>query len=402
MPSLQHHSEIEMTTRVVLTLLCTLSLATTVLAEPLDAQTKERGRAVVDRAVEFLRTSQGESGGWSHNPSPTSPNFPAITGLVVNAMLLDPRIDANDESVKQGLDYILSFAKDDGSIHDNMLPTYNTAICVSALSRARTHRADSALASGISFLRTVQYHNDNTGGIEAPSFNEPVSQDHPYFGGVGYGKHGRPDMSNMSFFLQAMHDAEVSTEDPAFKRALVFLSRVQMNDATNDMPYADASSQGGFIYATVPNAESIDGRAGQSMAGTIVETNQDGGSITRLRCYGSMTYAGFKSLVYADLSPDEPRIIAAWKWIESNYSLSENPGMGDQGYYYFICVMAKALDAYGVDTVGGRDWRVDLVDTLEALQLDDGSFFIKHERWMENNPDLITAFALTALQHALK
>lgn len=386
--------------RILITLFALL-LCGSAHAEPLDAQTKERGRDVVDRAVEFLRANQGQAGGWSHNPSPQGPNFPAITGLVVNAMLLDPRIDASNVSVKQGLDYILSFAKDDGSIHDGMLPTYNTAICVSALSRARTHQADSALASGISFLRTVQYHNDHTGGIEAPSFNEPVDEGHPYFGGVGYGKHGRPDMSNMSFFLQAMHDAEVSTEDPAFKRALVFLSRVQMNDATNDMPYADSSNQGGFIYATVPNAESIDGRAGQSMAGTIVETHQDGGSITRLRSYGSMTYAGFKSLVYADLSPDDPRIIAAWKWIESNYSLEENPGMGDQGYYYFICVMAKALNAYGVDKVGGRDWRVDLVDTLEELQLPDGSFAVKHERWMENNPDLITAFALTALQYAI-
>ena len=386
--------------RILITLSVFL-LCAAVHAEPLDAQTKERGRAVVDRAIEFLRSNQGESGGWSHNPHPPSPNFPAITGLVVNAMLLDPRIDSSDKTVKQGLDYILSFAKDDGSIHDGMLPTYNTAICVSALSRARTHQADSALASGIAFLRTVQYHNDNTGGIEAPDFNEPIDETHPYFGGVGYGRHGRPDMSNMSFFLQAMHDAEVSTKDPAFKRALVFLSRVQMNDDTNDMPFADASSQGGFIYATVPNAESIDGRAGQSKAGTIEEKN-DGGSITRLRSYGSMTYAGFKSLVYADLSPDDPRIIAAWKWIESNYSLEETPGMGDQGYYYFICVMAKALDVYGVDKVGGRDWRVDIVDTLEELQLDDGSFAVKHERWMENNPDLITAFALTALQYALK
>jgi squalene-hopene/tetraprenyl-beta-curcumene cyclase len=387
-----------MNLRIYSTLFCLIVSTTFAIAEPLDAATKERGRAVVDRAIEYLRANQDESGGWSHNPQ--GPNFPAVTGLVVNAMLLDPRIDSSDASVKQGLDYILSFAKDDGSIHDGILPTYNTSICVSALSRARTHRADSTLASGIAFLRTVQYHNDHSGGIEAPDFTEPIPESHPYFGGVGYGRHGRPDMSNMSFFLQAMHDAEVSTEDPAFKRALAFLSRVQMNDDTNDMPFADASNQGGFIYATVPNAESIDGLAGQSMAGTI-EEQAEGGTITRLRCYGSMTYAGFKSLVYADLAPDDPRILAAWRWIENNYSLSENPGLGDQGYYYFLCAMSRSLDAYGMDKVGDHDWRVDLVDTLEQLQLDDGSFTVKHERWMENNPVLITAFALTALQHAV-
>ena len=369
-------------------------------AEPIDASTKERGRAVVDRAIEFLNTQQDpNTGGWGHNPD--GPNFPAITGLVINGMLLDPRIDPSNPVVDRGLEYILSFAQMDGSIHDGMLPTYNTAICVSALSQARTHRADSALASGIAFLKTVQYHNRNTGGIEAPDFNEPVAEDHPYYGGVGYGKHGRPDLSNLSFFLQAMHDAGVSTEDPAYKRALVFLSRVQMNDETNDMHYADASNQGGFIYATVPNAESIDSIPGQSQAGDMVETSPDGGSITRLRSYGSMTYSGFKSLIYADLAPDDPRITAAWRWIESNYSLEENPGMGDQGYYYFLCAMGRALDSWGADRVGEHDWRADLVGTLEELQQEDGSFAIKHERWMEDNATLITAYALIALQHAI-
>ncbi len=63
--------------------------------------------------------------------------------------------------------------------------------------------------------------------------------------------------------------------------------------------------------------------------------------------------------------------------------------------------MGRALDSYGSDTVGDHDWRVDLVDTLEELQLPDGSFAVKHERWMENSSDLITAYALIALQHAL-
>lgn len=386
--------------RTAIICLAALISSTSSFAAPLDGEIHERGRAVVDRAIGYLKSTQNtDNGGWSHNPS--GPNLPAITGLVVNGLLLDPRIDASDPTVERGIDYILSFAKDDGSIHDNMLPSYNTAICVSALSHARTYRADSALASGIAFLRTVQYHNDNTGGIEAPDFNEPVDPDHPYYGGVGYGKHGRPDLSNLGFFLQAMHDAGVSSEDPAYKRALVFLKRVQMDEEINEMPYADASKQGGFIYATVPDAESVDSIPGQSQAGEFKETTADGSSITRLRAYGSMTYSGFKSLLFADLPPNDPRVLAAWGWIESNYSLEENPGMGDQGYYYFLCAMGRALDAYGSDTVADHDWRVDLINTLEALQQDDGSFSIKHERWMENNPTLITAYALIAIQHAL-
>lgn len=379
---------------------CVVLTCSVSYSAPLDADTHERARQVIDRAIDFLRADQNaDNGGWAHNPQ--GPNLPAITGLVINGMLLDPRIDSSDPAVQHGIEYILSYAKADGSIHDNMLPSYNTAICVSALSYARTQQADSALASGIAFLRTVQYHNEITGGIEAPDFTEPVAIDHPYYGGVGYGKHGRPDLSNLSFFLQAMHDAGVSSEDPAYKRALVFLQRVQMDEDINQMPYADASKQGGFIYATVPDAESVDSIPGQSQAGEFKEITEDGSSITRLRAYGSMTYSGFKSLLFADLPPNDPRIIAAWSWIESNYSLEENPGMGEQGYYYFLCAMGRALDAYGSTQVGDQDWRVDLVNTLETLQQDDGSFAIKHDRWMEGHPTLITAYALIALQHAM-
>jgi squalene-hopene/tetraprenyl-beta-curcumene cyclase len=278
------------------------------------------------------------------------------------------------------------------------------------------YKAVSALASGIAFHRTVQYHDANSGGAEAPDFSEPVSKDHPYYGGVGYGRHGRPDMSNMSFFLQAMHDAEVSTEDPAYKRALVFLSRVQMNDDTNDMPYADASHQGGFIYATVPNAESIDGRAGQSMAGTIAETTEDGGSITRLRCYGSMTYALLKCFVFAGVPANDPRVVAATEWISAHWTLEVNPGFdpmndprgGFQGLYYYYLSVAQALNVAKVDkiiTVGGmeHDWRAELASKLISLQQEDGHWINQDApRWWEGNPDLCTAYALGAMKELLK
>lgn len=364
-----------------------------------DMETRAQARAAIDRAIAYLKTQQNaETGGWRE--STDGPSYPAITGLVVTGMMLDPRIDERDPTVAAGVRNILSYAKPEGGIHDGALPTYNTAICLSALARVRLPEATGAVSAGQGYLRTLQYHGSNTGGDEAPTFTEPVTEDHPYYGGVGYGRHGRPDLSNLGFFLQALHDTGVSTEDPAVKRAMVFLQRVQMLDETNDMAYADGSNQGGFIYATVPNLESVDGRAGQSQADTVVETNEQGGRLTRLRAYGSMTYVGFKSMVYADLIAGDPRVDAAWRWINEHYTTDENPGMGDQGRYYYYCSMARALDAFGADEVTGRDWRRDLVTTLTALQEPDGSFRMLNDRWMETDPVLVTAYALIALQHA--
>ena len=359
------------------------------------ASTRARARVLIDRALEYLRSQQDPTtGGWRENPN--GPSYPAITGLIVDGMLQDPRIDIRDPSVAAGVRNILSYAKPDGGIHDGALPNYNTAICLSALSHARLPEAASAIARGQSFLKGLQY--SEAGGGEGDA--EPVDREHPFYGGVGYGNHGRPDLSNLGFFLQAMRDTGLSTEDEAYRRALVFLQRVQMLDETNDMAYADGSSQGGFVYATVPNAESVDGRAGQSMAGTVLESVDGGGSVSRLRAYGSMTYVGFKSLIYADLAPGDPRLDAAWAWINEHYTMDENPGMGDQGRYYYYSSMARALHAFGASEVAGRDWRADLVSTLESLQEPDGSFRLLNDRWMESDPVLVTAYALIALQQA--
>ncbi len=69
-----------------------------------------------------------------------------------------------------------------------------------------------------------------------------------------------------------------------------------------------------------------------------------------------MTYAGLKSMIYAGVGPDDPRVKAAVKWVQAHYDFDENPGMEetpgmkDAGLYYYYHAMAKALDAIGSDT----------------------------------------------------
>ena len=182
-----------------------------------------------------------------------------------------------------------------------------------------------------------------------------------------------------------------------------------MDDRVNDMPYAEGSRQGGFIYSTSPEADQLG--EGESKAGTIEEITLTGQRVSRLRAYGSITYAGFKSLIYADLDPDDMRVTAALDWIRRNYTLSENPGIGTEGQYYYYLTFARAMDAWGAseitllnndDSEGeSRDWANDLIEALSELQNDDGSFRSVDDRWMENNPVLITAYALIALGHAV-
>jgi squalene-hopene/tetraprenyl-beta-curcumene cyclase len=126
-----------------------------------------------------------------------------------------------------------------------------------------------------------------------------------------------------------------------------------------------------------------------------------------LRSYGSMTYAGLKSMVYAGLKPDDPRVAAAVKWIQKTYNLEENPGMGQAGVFYYYHLFAKALDALGMETItdergNKHDWRAELGAQLVALQKPNGSWVNTEKRWMEGDPNLCTAFALLSLTYCTR
>jgi squalene-hopene/tetraprenyl-beta-curcumene cyclase len=357
--------------------------------------------------------------------------FPAVTGLVVKGMLLEPGMTEEDPTVMAGMKHLLSAQKPDGGFYVAALPTYNTAICLSAISESKLPQAKDAIAKAQTFLKKLQFSEDATAIAGLDESPRAVSPSDSFYGGWGYGKHGRPDMSNTQWALEALHDSGLPTDDPAFQRALVFLQRCQMVDSVNDMPYADGTNQGGFIYATSENKDKVG--IGQSFAGEIEETLSDGTKASKLRAYGSMTYAGFKSYIYAGLKKDDPRVTLAKKWISENYTLTENPGMGLDGYYYYLLTFARTLEAGGETTIATprdpkapapnpdtpkpvhadglklgelfwkkHDWRVDLINRLGELQQPDGSFKSVDDRWMENDPVLITAYSLIALQHASK
>lgn len=334
-------------------------------------------KAAMDKGVAFLKTTQAEDGTW------TTPKSIGITGLVVHS-LLTAEVPADDPVVAKGLARLEASVQPDGSIGlpNSRISAYETSIAVMALSAANKEgKYDDAIQNAINFLRTVQF-NEARGTAETD----------PMFGGAGYsaGK-SRPDLSNTHFFLEAFEAAGISSNDPAVQDSIKFLSRCQ-NFASKDNASAEAAqvNDGGFQYVA-PGGQGGPGGA-------------EGG----LRSYGSMTYAGFKSMLYAGLAKDDPRVAAALNWIRANYSVKENPGMGANGLYYYFYLFGKAMNAAKIDTLvddmgNQHDWKAELAAHILSQQAPNGSWINSgSDRWQEGDPNLVTAYALYALAQCLR
>ncbi|MFA7236929.1 MAG: prenyltransferase/squalene oxidase repeat-containing protein [Phycisphaeraceae bacterium] len=363
----------------------------------LDPPHEQKAEAAIARAYAFLRSSQLPDGSWSPKPGP------AITGLVTTAFLRDPNLTPADPTLAKSLAYISSFVKPDGGIYSSILKNYNTSLCLMALSHAGNNPIYKPIIENAQqFLVKLQWVE----GLTDPQ-GQTVTPSHPYFGGSGYNdsSSGRPDGSNTDLMLAALHDSGYDCNSPAFKRAIVFVSRLQ-GAATNDLLADQIVPDGGFIYATSTDAQHPklpQTRTNDQLTETAKSTGEYDGP---LPTYGSMTYGGYMSFLYAQLSRTDPRVIAARAWIANNYTVESNPNMGEKSYFYYMHFLARAFAATGeksVATSDGQlhDWANELIDALLARQQPDGSWSNKTDKWMEGDPNLATAYALNALQLAL-
>src|SRR5258708_34632131 len=118
-----------------------------------------------------------------------------------------------------------------------------------------------------------------------------------------------------------------------------------------------------------------------------------------------MAYAGIKRMTHAGLTRDDPRVKAALQYIQKHYTLDENPGMGQAGLYYYYQTFAKALallDQPTLTDASGQthNWRSDLTAALAKRQNPDGSWANPADRFLEGDPNLVTAYGPRALAYA--
>lgn len=330
---------------------------------------------MVSRAINYMIAQQREDG--SFNPETGT----AVTSLAATSLIRHGRT-IDDPVVSKALEYILSKQQDDGGIYDERLKfkNYETSLAVMCLAEVNdSGRYDETIAKADKFLKQLQWDESEDIDVSSESY-----------GGGGYGKHQRPDLSNTSFLIEALRSAGNDENSEAIQRALIFVSRSQnLESEHNQTAFAAIENDGGFYYTPAAG--------GSSQAGTTPR----GG----LRSYASMTYAGLKSMIYAGVDKNDQRVQAAMKWLQRHYDLQSNPGLDAAGLYYYYHTFAKTLDALGepifIDSTGEKhNWRIELIRELKRRQQDNGSWVnSSNDRWMEGNPELVTSYALLALSH---
>ena len=214
-----------------------------------------------------------------------------------------------------------------------------------------------------------------------------------FFGGAGYDSKSRPDLSNTQFFLDALKAAGTPADDSAFKKAAVFVSRCQnLKSEHNQLPWAGKINDGSFIYSAADGGS----------------TKTSDAPDAPLTGYGSMTYAGVKSLIYAGVGKDDKRVTEAVTWLRKNYTVEANAGMPPQlagrGLFYYYHTMAKTMALLGEDDFADdkgikHDWKTDLFRAIEKRQGKDGSWTNPTDRWMEGDPYLVSGYMLMALSY---
>jgi len=339
------------------------------------ATTPETIENAITKASRYLR-EQGQQPDGSFSPQ----SGPAVTALAI-AALVRTGTSADSPMVLRAVQYVLTFQQSDGGIYqrESAVANYETSIAILALHECNTSgQYEEIIKKARRFLTVIQW-DESEGNTYAD----------PEYGGAGYGRHERPDLSNTAFLIDALKGVGASSDDPAIQRALIFVSRSQNLEGAYDvLEVAPKNPDGGFYYTPA--------NGGESQAGTT----PNGG----LRSYGSMTYSGLRSMIYAGVSANDPRVLAAVEWLGRHYTFAENPGMGDAGLFYYFHTAAKALHVLGqdqfIDTDGkAHDWREDLAGVLLSAQQADGSWANNNPRWLEDDANLVTSYALLALSY---
>lgn len=352
--------------------------------------------SVRGKGIQYMLSCQEPGGSWMG-----AFGQPAMTALAALGIYGTPEYAGDAEiraKMDKALDYVVSHAQADGSIFKSRgkgqgrgaggYAVYNTSICLLALATYNRPKDLDVIRRARGYLMGSDAIPQASGGVPE--------------GGFGYGSRTRSDLNNTAWALDALYvtnylDREPFSKDPAaakasdlaWENALKFVTICQNLQETNQSAWVASAStedKGGFIYCPQ-------------------DAMKDQPEARSLRSYGTMTYSGLKSLIYAKVKADDVRMRSAMEWVLKNYTLDENPGVGKAGIFYYFHTFSKTMSLLKLEVVTDakgvkHDWKSELLAKLASLQRPDGSWCNEWSgRWMESIPQLSTAYCLMALQY---
>jgi hypothetical protein len=349
----------------------------------------------IDRAIAYatraLIAAQSPDGAWRSKTYGAFKDGQSLTPSVLKAIAFAPTLEGSDPARVRGAGYLARQVRPDGSIDEGpfgrLYPVYADAASSIALSKVFVPGGREAIAAFVADLRRRQF--DGSLGW---------SPDDPPFGAWGYAPEPAPkrtgahavaaDLSSTLFAVGALRLAGASAEDPAIRRALFFVKRCQNLESGEP-----ALDDGGFFLSPTDPARN---KAGVTPGG-------------RSHSYGSATADGLRALLRCGLPVDHPRVVAALRWLERNFSPTHVPGTfepsvepeRDATFYYYCWSVSHAFRSMGIRTFerDGRkvDWAGAMALELMKRQRPDGTWSNRFSASKEDDPLVATPFALGAL-----
>ncbi|MBI5366815.1 MAG: PDZ domain-containing protein [Planctomycetes bacterium] len=358
--------------------------------------------AAAARGFDWLVKEQLPGGAWPRLASQVSEGHvnpsSTITALALLALAGAPAPlrATHAAAVDRGVAFLLANQSPEGWVGDAeeavRLQNYTTSLTMQALLLLDPEKHAAAVARMREYLEKAQLTEQNR-----------ISDLDWLYGSWNYYDEVRTyslrgDVSIVSFVMDGLHAAALPLDRPAWSKALGFLRRCQSLE--DDPALVTEQDDGGFFFN--PRA---------SKAG---EVSYPGNRI-KFRSYGSATCDGLRALLAAGVAKDDPRVAAAYAWLEKHYTLRENPGfLADLPvaywsgiFFYYYHGLARALDCYGGEVLTTPDgaqhyWAREIGDWLSTLQKKEGHWVNPNNVMNEDDPLLSTSLALITLNTAMK
>jgi hypothetical protein len=337
-------------------------------------------RPPLARAADYLWSKQAADGGWHSETYGLLRSGQSLTPFVLEALLQVPEqvYPLPASKLDRALAFIHAKTQEGAlGLSDDIpdYPNYATALAVSAMSRAPRTGAEAQIKRMLEYLRTQQFTEQNGWRPQDPAYGA---------WGMGGQRRTRPDTGHVDLsmtrhVLDALRMAGVPAADPLYERARIFIERCQNFDPTHP-----DDLDGGFFFSTTEH-----------------DTNKAGHDGKHFRSYGTTTADGILALLATGARADDPRVLAARRWLTSRHHDMAVPGVVGESYkrwprglgFYYASAATIALRA--VDAEPGAS----LIAALKRTQREDGSWSNPENLVKEDDPYIATPFAVRALVH---